>query len=372
MQESRRARSFSPLPLTGKGRGCRVSGRQPPSPRPSPTAWVREQRSHLQLPRTDWARASGHGHRSTAPAPGNRRTSPPAQVGQPLVGQLVGVAAVGGELAPPDRQRHDHAGPRPVRHARLQPQAAAIVEHGRPDRRRRCRARAASRGWISRCGSPSASRRLRHVDESRVQEVAGRRRDHRQRKAPRQLRRAVRILVAARRNRAAGPGPARQARRGELAASARRRKAARRRTARTAMAHSAATSLAARTASQPYPAVRAAAPVKACAAICSSLSLEARLGETHARRQRAGRSRVFGIASPSGSIAGLLATTYRWPYERVHVEVLELRGGRQHVVGVVGGVGQEVLEHHGEQVLAREPARPRCANRGATATGLLL
>ena len=41
----------------------------------------------------------------------------------------------------------------------------------------------------------------------------------------------------------------------------------------------------------------------------------------------------------------------------VHVDVLELRGGRQHVVGVVGGVGLEVLEHDGEQVLAREALR---------------
>ncbi len=38
----------------------------------------------------------------------------------------------------------------------------------------------------------------------------------------------------------------------------------------------------------------------------------------------------------------------------VDVQVLELRGGRQHVVGQVGRVGHEVLQHHGEQVLALE------------------
>ena len=36
----------------------------------------------------------------------------------------------------------------------------------------------------------------------------------------------------------------------------------------------------------------------------------------------------------------------------VHVPVLQLRGGGQDVVGVVGGVGLEMLQHHGEQVFA--------------------
>jgi len=34
----------------------------------------------------------------------------------------------------------------------------------------------------------------------------------------------------------------------------------------------------------------------------------------------------------------------------VNVPVLKLGGGRQDVVGIVGGVGLEVLQHHGEQV----------------------
>ena len=40
----------------------------------------------------------------------------------------------------------------------------------------------------------------------------------------------------------------------------------------------------------------------------------------------------------------------------VDVPVFELGGGRQQDVGVVGGVGAEVLQHHGEQVVARKAA----------------
>ena len=39
---------------------------------------------------------------------------------------------------------------------------------------------------------------------------------------------------------------------------------------------------------------------------------------------------------------------------QVHVPVFELRGRRQDVVGPVGRIGLEMLQHHGEQVLARE------------------
>ena len=42
------------------------------------------------------------------------------------------------------------------------------------------------------------------------------------------------------------------------------------------------------------------------------------------------------------------------PVAAVDVPVLDLRGGRQHVVGQVGRVGHELLQHHGEQVLARK------------------
>ncbi|MNV50647.1 hypothetical protein D3C71_1426670 [compost metagenome] len=38
----------------------------------------------------------------------------------------------------------------------------------------------------------------------------------------------------------------------------------------------------------------------------------------------------------------------------VDVPVFELGRGRQHIVGVVGGVGEEMLDDHGEQVFARK------------------
>jgi hypothetical protein len=49
--------------------------------------------------------------------------------------------------------------------------------------------------------------------------------------------------------------------------------------------------------------------------------------------------------------------------------VLQLRGGGQHVVGVVGGVGHEVLQHHGEQVLARKAGAPPCPTRAPPPPG---
>ena len=75
--------------------------------------------------------------------------------------------------------------------------------------------------------------------------------------------------------------------------------------------------------------------------------------------------------APQRRDGGLVAISDGMAVGGVHVPVLELRGGRQHVVGMVGGVGEEVLQHHGEQVLARE-ARATLRDSGATATGLLL
>ena len=34
--------------------------------------------------------------------------------------------------------------------------------------------------------------------------------------------------------------------------------------------------------------------------------------------------------------------------------MLELRGGGQNVIGVIGGVGLKMLEHYGEQIFARK------------------
>ena len=80
---------------------------------------------------------------------------------------------------------------------------------------------------------------------------------------------------------------------------------------------------------------------------------EAGLGEAHAARQ---------FAEHPGVAARLAARRHGRAIEQhigvtvaeMHVPVLELRGGGQQVVGVVGGVGLELLEHHRKQVFACE------------------
>jgi hypothetical protein len=44
------------------------------------------------------------------------------------------------------------------------------------------------------------------------------------------------------------------------------------------------------------------------------------------------------------------------PVSGLQVLVLEKRGSRQDDVGVVGGVGEKLLVHYGEQVRAQQPA----------------
>ena len=61
---------------------------------------------------------------------------------------MLALVAVRRELAPPDRQRDDHAGPRLVGHARVSDQRAAIVEHAHWSPSAMPRG-AASSGWIS-------------------------------------------------------------------------------------------------------------------------------------------------------------------------------------------------------------------------------
>jgi hypothetical protein len=54
------------------------------------------------------------------------------------------------------------------------------------------------------------------------------------------------------------------------------------------------------------------------------------------------------------------------------VEVLDLRGGREHDVGVAGRVGEEVLEDDGEEVLAGEPLDdPRAVGRRRRRVGVV-
>ena len=66
---------------------------------------------------------------------------------------------------------------------------------------------------------------------------------------------------------------------------------------------------------------------------------------------------MFGLRLAERRDRGLVEQRVGVAVGSVHVEVLELRRRRQHVVGVVGGVGEEVLEHDREEVLAREAAR---------------
>ena len=69
-------------------------------------------------------------------------------------------------------------------------------------------------------------------------------------------------------------------------------------------------------------------------------------------------SSVLLHASPSGAIAASFQPIQRWPHAGTTSVGLELRRGRQHDVGVAGGVGEELLVHDGEQVVARRgPAR---------------
>ena len=90
---------------------------------------------------------------------------------------------------------------------------------------------------------------------------------------------------------------------------------------------------------------------------------------------RAARRRkisLFGSASPSGSIDGRLSVDVVVAVREVQVPVLELRRRRQHDVRVVGGVGLEMLEHDGEQIVARACRASTALRSGATAAGFEL
>ena len=56
----------------------------------------------------------------------------------------------------------------------------------------------------------------------------------------------------------------------------------------------------------------------------------------------------------------------------VQVGVLEERGDRQQDVGVIGGVGLELLEHDGEQIVAAAGRAARRSGSGAIAAGFEL
>ena len=64
---------------------------------------------------------------------------------------------------------------------------------------------------------------------------------------------------------------------------------------------------------------------------------------------------MFGFASPQRLDRRLVEGEVVVAPGEDDVEVLELRGRRQDDVGVARGVGHELLEHDGEQVLAAQP-----------------
>lgn len=95
-----------------------------------------------------------------------------------------------------------------------------------------------------------------------------------------------------------------------------------------------------------------------------------RLGKPHTLRQRTEYLCVgpgFAHLRDGGPVQKHIGVAIG----QMYIPMLQLGGGRQDVVGVIGRVGLEMLQHHGEQVVAGNPATT-WADSGATATGLLL
>ena len=111
------------------------------------------------------------------------------------------------------------------------------------------------------------------------------------------------------------------------------------------------------------------------------------------RRQRALREVLVGVlearvieSHPDGELPEDFGVRFRFaqrrdrrivdhpvqmPVRGVDVEVFELRRRRQQDVRVVGRIGLEVFDDHGEQILARESGN-HFSDSGATATGFEL
>ena len=76
--------------------------------------------------------------------------------------------------------------------------------------------------------------------------------------------------------------------------------------------------------------------------------------EAHRARQAAEQLGIgYGLAA--GRNGRLVEGQIEVPPREHEIELLELRGGRQHDVGVTRSIGDEMLAHHGEQILARKP-----------------
>ena len=58
-------------------------------------------------------------------------------------------------------------------------------------------------------------------------------------------------------------------------------------------------------------------------------------------------------ASPMGANGGQVRQHIMVAPGALHVHMLELRGGGQHDVGMARRIGEEVVDHHGEEILAQ-------------------
>ena len=196
----------------------------------------------------------------------------------------------------------------------------------------------------------------RQVGERRIEKIARRRRDERQRKAPRQLRIAGRRF-ARRNERRQRIVPLR----GERAANGIRTcptasGSCRARTVRRLPARRAAESRAPCSVSQSRSAARGSLGAKRLPREVVVAVREAGVGEAHACREQA---KDLGVALRFAERRDrrIVRLRVQVAVRAVDVGLLELRGRRQQDVGVVGGVGLEDLVHDAEQVLARKAGR---------------
>ena len=98
---------------------------------------------------------------------------------------------------------------------------------------------------------------------------------------------------------------------------------------------------------------------------------EARVKHAHARGQQAENLGVrLGLAHRRNR--RVIRHHVQMAVGQVGVDVFELGSGRQHDVGVVGTVGVEVLEHDGEQIVARKTlCYPRRIGRDGQRVGVV-
>ena len=88
----------------------------------------------------------------------------------------------------------------------------------------------------------------------------------------------------------------------------------------------------------------------------SSVSREAGVVEAHAQRPAGGKSRRCSCVSPGAGSAGRASLQVVVAVGEVEIGVLQERGHGQQDIGVIGGVGLELLQHDGEEVFAAQAA----------------